>query len=258
MRRRGGGVADRIGRLHGKVVVVTGAGRGLGRAVAEAFAREGANLVLGARTAPEIDLLAANLGDAIAVVTDVRSAEECGRLIEAAVAEFGHIDVLINNAGVAVYGPVGSYGAGEVDSMFDTNVKGLIYCSQAALQAMKPRRSGLIVNVSSIAGKLHLSNESVYCATKWAVNGYTGVLRQEAAALGVRVTVVCPGGIDTPFWSAQEFVPFPDHVDPQRDFLSPDEVAQAILDVALRSERCVVPEIVMLPMIAQPGDPAAR
>lgn len=239
-------------RLAGKVVCVTGAGRGLGRAIAQAFAAEGASLVLGARTAGEIDALASSLGDAIAVATDVRLPGECQRLVEAATAEFGRLDVMINNAGLAVYGPIGSMTPDDVDAMVDTNVKGLVWCSQAAAHVMKAQRSGLIINVSSIAGKLHLVNESVYGATKWAVNGFSGALRAELAPFGVKVTVVCPGGIHTPFWDAQEFLPFPDHVDPARDFMAPEEVAQSVLEVALKSDRYCVPEVVMVPMIPAP------
>lgn len=236
-------------RLEGKVVCVTGAGRGLGKALAERFSAEGASLVLGARTTPEIDELASRLGDAIAVQTDVRSPTDCRRLVEAAVAEYDRLDVMINNAGLAIYGPVEDMTDHDVDLMVDTNVKGLIHGSIAAFKVMKQQRSGLIVNISSIAGKLHLPNEAVYNATKWAVNGFSGTLRLEAAAYDVKVTTVCPGGIDTPFWKAMDYYPFPDHIDPSRDFMRPEEVAESVLEVALKSDRYVVPEIVMLPQI---------
>lgn len=235
-------------RLAGKVVCITGAGRGLGKALAERFSAEGASLVLGARTTPEIDELASSLGDALAVQTDVRSATDCRRLVDAAVAEFGRLDCMINNAGLAIYGPVENVAENDVDLMVDTNVKGLIHASVAAFRVMKEQRSGLILNISSIAGKLHLPNESVYGATKWAVNGFTGTLRLEAAPYGVRVTTVCPGGIDTPFWKAMDFYPFPDHLDPSRDFMRPEEVAESVVEVALKSDRYVVPEIVMVPL----------
>ncbi|MFN7143724.1 MAG: SDR family oxidoreductase [Myxococcota bacterium] len=239
-------------RLEGKVVCITGAGRGLGKALAERFSAEGASLVLGARTTPEIDDLAARLGDAIAVQTDVRSATDCHRLVDAAVAEYDRLDVMINNAGLAIYGPVENVTEHDVDLMVDTNLKGVIHASVAAFKVMKQQRSGLILNISSIAGKLHLPNESVYGATKWAVNGFTGTLRLEAAAYDVRVTTVCPGGIDTPFWKAMDYYPFPEHVDPSRDFMRPEEVAESIVEVALKSERYVVPEIVMVPLVG-PG-----
>lgn len=236
-------------RLQGQVVVVTGAGRGLGRALAEAFAAEGASLVLGARSTPEIDELAGLLPDAIAIQTDVRNSTDVERLVEAALAEYEKIDVMINNAGVAIYGPLETMTADDIHLMVDTNVKGVIQGSLAAYRAMKEQRRGLIINIASIAGKIYLPNESVYGATKWAVNGFSGALRAEAAAHGVKVSCVFPGGIDTPFWKSQEYLPFPDHLDPERDFMNPAEVAQSVLQLALGSDRYVVPELVMLPMI---------
>lgn len=235
--------------FHNKVVCITGASRGLGRALAERFSAEGANLVLGARTVPDIDDLAAKLGNTIAVQTDVRIPGDVDRLVDMAVAEFGRLDVMVNNAGLAIYGPVDEATPDDVDAMIDTNVKGVIYGSQAAFRVMKEARHGLIVNISSIAGKLHLPNESVYNASKWAVNGFTGTLRLEAAPFNVKVTCVCPGGIDTPFWKQMDFYPFGDEIDPERDFMKPEEVAESVVECARKSEGYVVPEIVMVPLI---------
>ncbi len=242
----------RKGSLSGKVVCVTGAGRGLGAAIARGFAAEGAHLVLGARTTPEIDALAAELGNALTVQTDVRVADDVDRLVDAAVTEFGRLDVMVNNAGVAVYGPVDAYTPDDVDLVLDTNVKGVIHGSIAALRVMRPRREGLIVNIGSIAGKWHLPQESVYCASKWAVTGYTGVLRLEAAAWDVKVSCVMPGGIDTPFWKGMEVLPFGEELDPARDFMAPEEVAETVVALARTSARYVVPEVVMVPLVPRP------
>lgn len=238
--------------MKGKVVCITGAGRGLGRAIAEAFAAQGASLVLGARTASEIDELASHLGDAIAVQTDVRSVADIYKLVEAATAEFGRLDVMINNAGLAIYGPFESVTEHDLDVMWETNVKGAFFGSQAALRVMKQQRSGLIINVGSIAGKWHMPNESAYNATKWALTGFTGTLRMEAQPYGVRVTAVCPGGIDTPFWKGMDFYPFPtDKIDPARDFLKPEDIANTLVHIALAPERYCVPEVMILPVIPQ-------
>jgi NAD(P)-dependent dehydrogenase (short-subunit alcohol dehydrogenase family) len=238
--------------LAGSVVGITGAGRGLGRAIAEAFAARGANLVLGARTTPEIDDLASQLSNAVAVQTDVRDPGDLTRMVDAAVGEFGRLDVWVNNAGLAVYGPFEDVTEDDFDRMVLTNLKGTFFGSQAAYKVMKQQRSGLIVNISSIAGKLHLPNESAYGATKWAVNGFTGTLRLEAARHNVTVTCVCPGGIDTPFWKAMDFFPFPvDRIDPARDFLDPADVARTVVQVAEASDRTVLPEVVVVPLLPQ-------
>ncbi len=237
-------------RMKGQVVVLTGAGRGLGRALARLFHEQGACLALGARSTHEIDELAAELGqDAIALQTDVRSMVDCERLVDAAMAEFGQLDVMVNNAGVAIYGPLSGMGQAEVDLMVDTNVKGTMFGTLAAYRVMKERRSGLILNISSIAGKLHLPNEAIYGASKWAVNGFSGALRLEAMAHRVRVTTVCPGGINTPFWREQEFLPFPEHLDPAEDFLDPEALARLIVELSLAPPEMVVPEVTILPML---------
>ncbi len=238
--------------MKGKVVCITGASRGLGRCMAEAFSEEGASLVLGARNLPELDALASHLGDALAVQTDVRVVEDVFRLVEVAEAEFGKLDVMINNAGLAIYGPFEEVTEGDFDLMMATNVKGAFFGSQAAFRLMKKQQHGLIINISSIAGKWHMPNESAYNASKWALNGFSGTLRMEAQRHNVKVTTVCPGGIDTPFWDGMSYYPFPtDRIDPKRDFLKPEEIALTVVHIAKSSERYAVPELMILPMIPQ-------
>jgi len=236
--------------IQDQLVCITGASRGLGAALARAFDARGVRLVLAARTAKGLEEVASGCRDARTQVCDVRDPAQVDALVAFAIQGGQRLDVMVNNAGLAVYGPVLAIAPDQVDAMLDTNVKGVIYGSQAALRAMKPHERGLIVNVSSIAGKLHLPNEAVYNASKWAVNGFTGTLRLEAERFGVKVCCACPGGIDTPFWHGMSHYPFPtDRIVPKRDFMAPEEVAESIVQVALASERYVVPEIVMLPMI---------
>lgn len=235
--------------LADKVICITGASRGLGKALAEACDAEGARLVLGARTQPDLEAVTGACRDALHLQTDVRIASEVDALVKVALTEFGGLDVMINNAGLAIYGPVESLSAGEVDEIIDTNVKGVIYGSQAAFRHMKDQHRGHIVNIGSIAGKLHLPNEAVYNASKWAVTGFTGTLRLEAERYGVKVTNVCPGGIHTPFWREMDFYPFPDHIDPERDFMKAEDVAQSVVQILATSAAFAVPELVMVPMI---------
>ncbi len=235
--------------LLDKVVCITGASRGLGESLARACDAAGARLVLGARTLPDLEAVAGRCKDALHLQTDVRIASEVDALVSVALTEFGRLDVMINNAGLAIYGPVESLDSTAVDELIDTNVKGVIYGSQAALRHMKEQRSGHIVNIGSVAGKLHLPNEAVYNASKWAVTGFTGTLRLEAERYGVKVTHVAPGGIDTPFWREMDFYPFPDHIDPERDFMKPDDVARSVIQVLGTPGSYAVPELVMTPMI---------
>lgn len=235
--------------LEGKIVCITGASRGLGKALAQAFDAQGARLVLASRSQGPLDSLCGELRDAIAVQTDVRCREDLDRLVDASVGEFGRLDIMINNAGLAIYGPVENTAEEAVHQMIDTNLKGVIFGSQAAYRVMKSQRSGHIINISSIAGKLHLPNEAVYNASKWGVNGFSGTLAMEARAYGVKVSTICPGGINTPFWKEQEFYPFPDHLDPERDFLDPKNVAESVVHMAQLPSNCLAGDMVMLPMI---------
>ena len=237
-----------MGELSGKVVVVTGASRGLGKAIAEAFAAEGAHLVLGSRDQEALDILERQHAGVLVSQCDVSERSDLVALAEAAIGEWGRIDIWVNNAGVAVYGPFLDTTESDFDAMVGTNLRGTYFGSQVALGAMRAHHAGLIVNIGSIAGVLHLPNESAYSATKWAVRGFTGVLRREAAQFNVRVTCVLAGGMDTPFWKEQEFTPFPPEVVPERDFMRPEDVARMIVDVARYPDSYVVPEIVCLPL----------
>ncbi len=237
------------GALKGRVICITGASRGLGAAMARAFDAAGASLVLGARNQEDLSVVAASCRDAVALPCDVREADQVNALVQGAVERHGRLDVMVNNAGLAIYGPVDALSSDEIGLVLDTNVKGVILGSQAAFRQMREQKSGHIVNISSIAGKLHLPNESVYNASKWAVNGFTGTLRMEAEAHGIKVSCVCPGGIDTPFWHGMEYTPFPDHIDPVRDFMKPKDVAETVLHVVASPGPYVVPEVVMQPMM---------
>jgi NAD(P)-dependent dehydrogenase (short-subunit alcohol dehydrogenase family) len=236
--------------LEGRIVCITGASRGLGASLSRAFHRAGAKLVLGARDEAALRGVASECGNAIALRCDVRRRADVVALVRRAVDEGGRLDVMINNAGVAVYAPFLDTREADLDDMLATNVKGTYFGCQAALEVMKEQGGGLVVNISSISGARHLVNESAYGASKWAVQGLTGVLHQEAAKWGVRVTSVVAGGIATPFWNDRAFVPFaPRAIDPARDFMSPDEVAELVVDVARKSDRFVVPEVVCLPLL---------
>lgn len=196
-------------KLTDKTVVITGASSGIGRAVALEMARRGAHLFLGARRLGELEKTAADcraLGvRATAVATDVTRREDCERLIAAA----GHVDVLINNAGFAVFDAVAEAKSDDVRSMMETNYFGMLHCTQAVLRQMLQRGSGSIVNVASIAGIMGFARMGGYCATKFAVIGLTEALRDEVIGRGVTVALVCPGTTETEFFTKAERAKMP-------------------------------------------------
>ncbi len=188
----------------GKTVVVTGASSGIGRAVALELAKRGASLVLAARRAAELDAVAqlcrASGTSATTVVTDVRDRDACNRLIETA----GRVDVLINNAGFAIFDAIENARPDELESMMQTNYFGTVFCTQAVLPQMLARREGTIVNVASIAGIMGYARMGGYCATKFAMIGFSEALRNEVLGRGVRVAIVCPGTTETEFFVKAE------------------------------------------------------
>ncbi|HEX8171350.1 MAG TPA: SDR family NAD(P)-dependent oxidoreductase [Thermoanaerobaculia bacterium] len=190
--------------LRDKTVVITGASSGIGKATALEMARRGAHLVLGARRADQLEAVAAACRArgvrAIGVPTDVTDAEQCRRLVEAG----GDADVLVNNAGFAVFDSIAGAEAADLRAMMDTNYFGVVHCTQAALPRMLARGNGTIVNVASIAGIMGYAGMGGYCATKFAVIGFTESLRDEVIARGVRVALVCPGTTETEFFVRAE------------------------------------------------------
>ena len=217
--------------LKDKTVVITGASSGIGRATALEMARRGANVVLGARRLDPLEATAAEcrkLGVcATAVAADVTKPEDCARLISAA----GHVDVLVNNAGFAVFDAVAEANADDLRAMMDTNYFGLVHCTKSVLPQMLNRGSGAIVNVASIAGIMGYARMAGYCATKFAVIGFTEALRDEVLGRGVHVALVCPGTTETEFFVKAERGKMPGA---SRLILavSAERVARAVCDAA--------------------------
>jgi short-subunit dehydrogenase len=191
-------------RLQNKTVVITGASSGIGKASALEFARRGANLVIGARRSELLDEVAvlcrAEGVQCTPIVADVARREDCKRLIDAA----GKIDVLVNNAGFATFESIEKALPEDLQQMMETNYFGTVWCTQAALHGMLERGDGTIVNVSSIAGLMGYARMGGYCATKFAMVGFTEALRDEVIGRGVRVSLICPGTVNTNFFVKAE------------------------------------------------------
>jgi 3-oxoacyl-[acyl-carrier protein] reductase len=196
-------------RFDGRVVLVTGGGRGVGRATTEAFCREGARVAFTARDTARGQAAAAALGDALVVPADVRSPGDCARAVADTLGRFGRLDVLVNNAGVIYRNrTIDQHTEAEWDETFDVNVKGAFLMSRAALDALRAAR-GAIVNVASYTGLVGFAGASAYAASKAALVNLTRSLALDHAAEGLRVNCVCPGSVDTDMIHAA-WAAFPD------------------------------------------------
>ncbi|OUI82749.1 oxidoreductase [Gluconobacter sp. DsW_056] len=187
--------------IASKIVVITGASSGLGAQAALRLAEQGATVMLGARREDRIRALAEEItakgGTALAVETDVTDRASVQNLVDTAVRTYGRIDVLLNNAGVMPLSPLENLRVDEWDLMIDVNIKGVLYGIAAALPHMKAKKSGHIINVSSVAGHRVLENSAVYSATKFAVRALSEGLRGEVKPYNLRTTVISPGAVQS-------------------------------------------------------------
>jgi NADP-dependent 3-hydroxy acid dehydrogenase YdfG len=183
-----------------KVVVITGASSGIGEATARVLAGRGAKVVLGARRIDRIEKIVADIthdgGQAFACALDVTNRMSMQAFIDAAIEEYGHVDVLVNNAGVMQMGPLSDLKEDEWNQMIDVNVKGVLNGIAAVYPGMRRRKSGHIINVSSVAGQIVFAGAAVYCATKFAVRAISEGFRQESGP-DIRTTIISPGAVAT-------------------------------------------------------------
>ncbi|WP_405567835.1 SDR family NAD(P)-dependent oxidoreductase [Streptomyces sp. NBC_01167] len=183
------------------VFLISGASRGLGREIVRAAAQAGHQIVAGLRNPQALDDLVAEFGDRIAVAPlDVTDAGQAKAAVRTALDRFGRLDVLVNNAGYANIASVEDVDFHDFSAQVDTNLLGVVRLTQAALPVMREQRSGHIVQVSSVGGRLATPGLAAYQSAKWAVGGFSWVLAKEVAPLGIKVTVLEPGGMATD-WS---------------------------------------------------------
>lgn len=221
-------------RFRDKTVVITGASAGIGGAVARAFAREGANLLLVARRPGPLEELADELRDTGATVivqaADVISLPALDRVVVTAREQLGGIDILVNNAGMNTRGEVEAFGADELALVVDVNLRAPVYLSRRVLDDMRARGGGAIVNVASIAGRVPLAHEAVYSATKFGLRVFSIALAEELRGSGITVSLVSPGPVDTQFIMA-DVANVPDIVLSQ-PLSSSEEIAGLVLRCA--------------------------
>ncbi len=231
-------------RFRGQVVIVTGAGSGIGRATALAFAREGAAVGVADRTRDKAHAVVAEIagtsGRAMALECDVSRASDCERAVRAVEAGFGPLGILVNNAGVGTTGTVLTTEEADFERLMTVNVKGTYLMSRAALAVMVPRKRGVIVNAGSIAGVRAVPDRAAYVTTKFAVVGLTKAMALDHVKDGIRVNAVCPGTTLTP-WIDERLAEAPDRDaamaalvarQPMGRLGTPEEMAAAYLFLA--------------------------
>ncbi len=243
-----------MAKLDGKVAVVTGASSGIGEATAEALAAEGATVVAAARREERLQELTGRIegsgGRVISVQCDVTDEEQAHELIQRAEQEFGRVDILVNNAGVMLLSKIEKGLSEQWRQMFDVNVLGLLYATDAAIQVMKRQGAGHIINISSVAGRKVRPTGGVYSGTKWAVNAISEGLRQELLEDNIRITVVEPGAVETELASHitdEEVVQEHKRRFGSIEIMQPEDIAGAITYAATQPERVSVNEILIRP-----------
>jgi NADP-dependent 3-hydroxy acid dehydrogenase YdfG len=223
------------------VAIVTGAGRGIGRAIAEALAAEGAAVVLASRTAAELDAVAKRMERVLVAPTDVTDDAAVDRLVARTAEHFGRVDILATAAGGAAFGPVAEQRPADWATMLQVNLRAVMVCCRAVLPPMLARGRGTIINVASVAASRPIPGAAVYTATKAGVVGFSRVLAEELRAGGIRVGVLVPGAVDTPLWDT-----IPGGPD-RAKMLRPEDVARAAVLMATLPPGATLEELTLLP-----------
>ena len=231
-----------MGALQDRVALITGAGRGIGRAIAVAFAREGASVAVTGRSegrlTPVVDEIQANGGDARAFTLDVTSEDDAARVAEQVVEAWGRIDILVNNAGVIHYGtPVWATTVEQWDDVMNTNLRGMFLVCRAVVPHMMRQERGVIINIGSSSGRVPEGDYGAYVASKYGVVGYTASLAHSLRPYGIQVNGLNPDWVDTDMARAE----LPEG-DP--DWITQEQMAQAALYLAAHAPKLMTGQFI--------------
>ncbi|MCC5876570.1 MAG: SDR family oxidoreductase [Candidatus Sumerlaeia bacterium] len=227
--------------LQGKVAVVTGAGRGIGRAIAIGLAANGAKVLLVSRTLSQLketrELVRQTGGEGVCHVADLSCEADCRTVPEAAREHFGRLDLLVNNAGIGIYSPLEEATASDWDTSFALNARGAFFLCRECLPMLRSSGAGFIVNISSVTGVKGYERQAVYSASKHALMGMTKALAREVQKDNIRVHALCPGGVDTEMVAQAR-------PDLDRSILiKPEEIADAVLFLVTRRGHAVIDQL---------------
>jgi NAD(P)-dependent dehydrogenase (short-subunit alcohol dehydrogenase family) len=230
--------------LIGKVALVTGASRGIGLAISKRLGEMGARLSLCARNPEPLAAATAGLqklgAEVFSMAADITNPAAVTHLVESARAALGPVDILVNNAGLGHFGPFYKLTDDDWDITLDTNLKGVFLMSRAIAPEMIQRRTGQIINISSLAGKNAFKTGGIYCASKWGLMGLTACMAEDLREYGIRVSAVCPGSVDTEF-----------SLHAGRDktkMLKADDVAHAVAALVTQGPTSFLSEILLRPL----------
>ncbi|MFN8288003.1 MAG: SDR family oxidoreductase [Chitinophagales bacterium] len=228
-----------------KCIVITGATKGIGRAIAEKFAAEGFNLALCARTQKDLEELQAKLNNPKSTILihacDVSNKAQLADFAEKVNKQFGAADILVNNAGIFIPGQVINEEDGALEKLIETNLYSAYNLSRALLPAMLRKKQGHIFNISSVAGIKEYHNGGSYSISKFALMGLSKALREELKAHQIKVTALIPGATYTDSWSGSGL--------PESRFMKSEDVAKLIWDIYHLSDNTVVEEVILRPML---------
>lgn len=227
--------------LDGKIALVTGAGRGIGRSISLALADAGAQVVVCARTVRQIEEVEQEIiragGKAILIPADISDEKDVNLLFEKIDTAFNKLDIIVNNAGIGIFKEVVDLPIGDFDQVMSVNLRGTFLCCQRAMRAMIPNKNGYIINIASVAGFRGYPRQSAYCASKHGIMGFTKALSIEAQKHNIRVSAILPGSVDT------ELIAYARPDIEKVDLIRPEDIALTVIFMLSLSDHAAVDQI---------------